>query len=98
MNSHYDGNLLYQFLVNTPEGALRKMLITPQFSQDQFNLLMKIVRCGTEDQFCTHFYQEDFPKLKFTPKDIPLKETFWPTCVKALNQHGLLSPAQKAAA
>lgn len=98
MSYAYDGNLLYQFLVNTPEGALRKMLISPQFSDVHFNFLMKIVRCGDENQFCEHFYKEDFPKIKLGPKEIPLKENFWSAAEKALNQHGLLSPAQKAAA
>jgi hypothetical protein len=97
-NANYDANLLYQFLTQTPEGALRKMLIDPKFTADHFGILLKVIRCGSEDQFCTHFVNADFPRAKFNAKEIALKETFWPTCVATLNQHGLLSPAQKAAA
>jgi len=98
MNTNYDANLVYQFLTQTPESALRKMLIDPQFSQDHFNMLIKILRAGGEDQFCKHFYNADYPKAKFNAKEIGLKETFWATCINTLNQHGLLSPAQKVAA
>lgn len=97
MSSIYDGNLLFQFLTNTPEGALRKMLISGPFTDVHFNMLMKFVR-GGENDFCDHFYNGTFPKLKYNAKEIVLKEKFWELCTQALNQHGLLSPAQKAAA
>ncbi len=98
MSSIYDGNLLYSFLTNTPENALRKMLISGPFSDVHFNMLMKFVRNGSETEFCEHFYNGTFPKVKYNAKEIVLKEKFWELCTKALNQHGLLSPAQKQAA
>lgn len=98
MNSNYDANLVYQFLIQTPESALRKMLIDTKFSQNHFSMLMKIVRASNEDQFCAHFYNSDYPKSKFSAAEIALKETFWQSCVLVLNQHGLLSAAQKIAA
>ncbi len=98
MSLNYDGNLLHQFLVNTPESALRKMLVDNQFTETHFNMLIKILRSGNEDQFCQHFYNADYPKVKFNAKEIGLKETFWSKCIQTLNQHGLLSPAQKVAA
>lgn len=98
MNSMYDANMVYQFLTQTPESALRKMLIDPKFSQNHFSMLMKIVRASNENQFCDHFYNSTYPKSKFSAPEINLKETFWASCVLVLNQHGLLSPAQKIAA
>lgn len=98
MSSLYDGNLLHQFLSNTPESALRKMLVNPKFNEIHFNMMMKILRSGNESQFCEHFYAGTFPKAKFNAGEIALKEFFWQNCTQALNQHGLLSPAQKAAA
>ena len=98
MNSQYDASSVYQFLVHTPESALRKMFITPQFTAVHFGMLLKVVRAGSENDFCDHFYNEKFPKSKFNAQEIVLKETFWPLCVTALNQHGLLQPAQKTAA
>ncbi len=97
MSAIYDGNLLHSFLVNTPEGALRKMLISGPFTDVHFNMLMKFVRTS-ENEFCDHFYAGTFPKLKYNAKEIVLKEKFWELCTNALNQHGLLSPAQKVAA
>lgn len=97
MSSIYDGNLLHQFLMNTPESALRKMLIAGHFTDVHFTMLMKFARNG-ENEFCEHFYAGTFPKLKYNAKEIVLKEHFWAICTKALDQHGLLSPAQKAAA
>lgn len=98
MTTQYDANLAYQFLVNTPESALRKMLINPQFTDVHFSILMKMVKGCSEGDFCEHFYKCDFPKAKYNAKEIGLKETFWSSCITALNQHGLLQPAQKAAA
>lgn len=98
MNTNYDAALVHQFLVNTPESALRKMLIDKTFNEVHFNMLIKILRNSNESQFCDHFYNETYPKAKFNANEINLKEKFWCECIKALNSHGLLSPAQKAAA
>jgi len=98
MNSNYDANLVYQFLINTPESALRKMLIDKSFTDVHFNMLVKVFRNANESQFCDHFYNSTFPKAKYNGNEINLKENFWNDCIKALNSHGLLSPAQKVAA
>lgn len=90
----YDGLALYAFLSQTPEGGLRKMLVDKQFSPEQFTMLMKIVRGCNETAFNEHFTKGDFPKLKFTPKEIPLKESFWNALITVCNSRGLLSPAQ----
>lgn len=98
MNTNYDANLLHQFLIQTPESALRKMLTDKTFTEVHFNMLIKILRSTNETQFCDHFYNGTYPKAKFNANEINLKEKFWDACVKALNSHGLLSPAQKVAA
>ncbi len=98
MNANYDANLVHQFLIQTPESALRKMLIDKLFTEVHFNMLIKTLRSTNEQQFCDHFYNSTFPKAKFNANEINLKEKFWDDCVKALNSHGLLSPAQKVAA
>lgn len=98
--TNYDASLLHQFLTQTPESALRKMLINPKFPEPNFNMMFKILRAGNEEQFCKHFYEGTFPKAKFNAGEIVLKETFWNTCINALNTQGLLTPAnpQKIAA
>lgn len=98
MNTNYDASLVYQFLTQTPEGALKKMLVDKSFGDSHFNILMKIVHSCPEDKFCEHFYASSYPKAKFNAKEIGLKEQFWGDCINALNSRGLLSPAQKSAA
>lgn len=93
MNSNYDANMIYQFLTQTPESALRKMLIDKSFSDVHFNMLIKTIRSTNEEQFCAHFYNCTFPKAKFKADEINLKEKFWGDCVQCLNSRGLLSPA-----
>ncbi len=98
MNTNYDAALVHQFLVQTPESGLRKMLVDKSFTEIHFNLLMKVIRSTDESKFCEHFYNSTYPKAKFNSNEIHLKEKFWNDCINALNSHGLLSPAQKVAA
>jgi len=100
MNTDYDANMVYQFLTQTPESALKKMLVDNTFLDLHFTMLMKIVRSSDEGKFCDYFYNSTYPKTKFNAKEITAKENFWPDCIKALDSHGLLSPAtpQKIAA
>lgn len=93
MNTNYDGKMLFEFLTQTPESALKKMLVDNNFSDLHFAMLMKIVRSSDESKFCDHFYNSTYPKAKFNSKEIHAKETFWTICVKALDSRGLLAPA-----
>jgi hypothetical protein len=98
--SQYDVPGLFQFLANTPEQGLRKMLVDQKPMTDvHFNLLMKVVRSGDEAQFCTHVEKKDFPKIKMGPAEQKLKEKFWDDCFKTFEARGILNPAtsQKAA-
>ncbi len=98
MNLKYDANLAHQFLNQTPESALRKMLINTQFTQNHFNLLLKMVKVSSENDFCNFFYNSSFPKIRFSASEIAIKENFWNITINSLNQNGLLQPAQKMAA
>ena len=97
--SQYDLNSLHEFLLHTPEQGLRKMLVDQKpFTEVHFNLLMKIVKNCSLEQFSEHFEKGDFPKIKMGPAEQKIKELFWKDCVTCLNSRGLLSPAQKTAA
>ena len=99
--SQYDVAGLYEFLLHTPEQGLRKMLVDNKtFTESHFNLMIKIVKTCDVATFTGHFEKCDFPKVKFGPAEIKLKDKFWADCVTILNSRGLLSPApaQKAAA
>lgn len=98
MSHNYDGAALHQFLNQTPESGLRKLLIEGTFTQSHFNLLLKIVRQTDETTFAKHFTALDFPKLKYNANEINLKEKFWDDCIKVCNQRGLLSETIKTAA
>lgn len=92
----YDVPGLYDFLTNTPEAGLRKMLVDNKtFTDVHLSMLMKIVRACDEAKFCDHTEKNDFPKIKFGPAEIKVKEKFWNDCFTCLNAKGLLNPAQK---
>jgi hypothetical protein len=97
--SQYDVPSLYQFLVQTPEQGLRKILVdNKSFTDGHFNMMMKIVRACDEAKFTEHFEKTDFPKIKFGPAEVKIKEKFWPDAVAVWKSRGLLNPAQKTAA
>lgn len=92
--SQYDVPNLYNFLHQTPEAGLRKMLVDNKpFSEVHFNMMMKVVRACNESQFTEHFEKQDFPKCKFSANEIKLKEKFWSDAMTCWNSRGLLTPA-----
>jgi len=95
-NLQYDVPGLFDFLTNTPETGLRKMLVDNKtFTDVHFNMMMKITRACDEAKFCEHAEKADFPKIKFGPAEIKIKEKFWNDCFTCLSGKGLLNPAQK---
>jgi hypothetical protein len=95
--SQYDAAGLFQFLSQTPEQGLRKMLVDGKpFTDSHLSLLTKIVRAGDEAAFCTHFEAKDFPKIKLGPAEQKLKDKFWDDCVTACKSRGILQPATGA--
>ncbi len=84
------------FLKNTPEGSLRKMLVTGDVTDAHFRILMKLAKGGPETDFIDAFSKGDMGKLRLSPKEAPLKDNFWPICKKKLISLGLL-PVEKAA-
>lgn len=94
--SQYDLPGLFQFLTTTPEQGLRKMLVDGKpMTEVHFNLLMKVVRSGNEESFCSHIEASSFPKIKFSPNEHKLREKFWAECFKTFESRGILSPAIK---
>ncbi|UOE99838.1 hypothetical protein [Bdellovibrio reynosensis] len=94
MSQQYDVPNLYNFLTQTPEAGLRKMLVDNKpFSEVHFNMMMKIVRGSDEAHFTEHFTKQDYPKVKFSPAEIKLKEKFWADAMTCWNSRGLLTPA-----
>ena len=95
-NLQYDVPGLYDFLTNTPESGLRKMLVDNKtFTDVHFSMLMKVVRAGDEAKFCDHAEKTNFPKIKFGPAETKIKEKFWNDCFSYLAAKGLLNPSQK---
>lgn len=92
--SQYDVPSLFSFLLHTPESGLRKMLVDNKpFSESHFNLMLKIVKTCSEAQFAEHFEKQDFPKIKFGPAELKIKEKFWADAMSTWNNRGLLAPA-----
>ncbi len=97
--SQYDIPGLYEFLSQTPEAGLRKMLVDGKgFTDIHFNMTLKVVRAGNCEVFCGHCEKKDYPQVRFNPNEIKLKDKFWDDLLKTCQSRGLLNPAQKAAA
>ena len=93
--SQYDSRGLHDFLFHTPESGLRKMLIDHKNMTDvHCNLLFKIVKSTTPDQFAECFDKQEFPKVRLGPAELKIKEKFWAQCTSTLLERGLLQPAQ----
>jgi hypothetical protein len=99
--SQYDTHSLHDFLLNTPEGGLRKIIVDRAKTTDvHCNLLVKVARACNAEQFSEHFNKQDFPKLRMSAGEEKIKEKFWTDCTSVLIERGLLQPmpAQKIAA
>lgn len=97
--SDYDYNGLFQFLAHTPEQGLRKMLVDQKpFGDVHFSLMQKIVRAGGENEFVELAKNQSFPKIKFSPNEIKLKENFWKDLTATCTSRGILGPAIAKAA
>jgi len=62
------------------------------------NLLFKVVKGSTPEQFGEYFDKKTFPKIRMSPNEDKLKEKFWDDVVSVLLERGILQPAQAAAA
>ena len=99
--SQYDIPGLYDFLHQTPEQGLRKMLVDGKtFTEPHFNMMIKVLRACNQTQFTEHFEKNDFPKIKMSPNETKMKEKFWADCTAIWKNRGLLNPGlpQKIAA
>lgn len=94
--SQYDLYGLCEFLQQTPEQGLRKMLVDNKPMSDvHFGLLMKVVRNVSTEAFVGHAEKSDFPKLKMGPAEQKLKDKFWADCFQTFLNRGILNPAEK---
>lgn len=85
------------FLKQTPEGNLRKMLVDTNLTETHFRILMKLAKGGPESDFVEAFQNDTMGKLRLGAKEIPIKEAFWSICKKKLIQLGLLTNKPVAA-
>ena len=99
--SQYDTQTLHEFLAQTPESALRKMLLDRQLMTDAHcGLLFKLVKSCDAATFGLHLDRQDFPRVRMSPAEEKIKEKFWETCTATLLERGILQPSstQKLAA
>ncbi len=94
----YDTEGLHQFLSETPEKGLRKMLVDSKYTEMHFNILMKVVRGCDKSQFAKIFETGEFPKMRFNDKELKIKEKFWSDSVNCFLQRGILSTVKKVIA
>ncbi len=94
---NYDVGNVFSYLLQTPEGGLRKMLIDNKpFTEVHFNLLMKVVRSSTPENFAIYWEKQEFPKVKMSPSETKLKESFWGDCFTTFQSRGLVDNKKAA--
>ena len=96
MYSNEDILSVCNFLKQTPEGSLRKMLVDKDLTENHFRVLMKLAKGGPETDFVDAFNKEDMGKLRLSPKEAPMKDTFWAICKKKWVAMGLLNKTTAA--
>jgi hypothetical protein len=96
MYSHEELKSLHGFLRATAEGNLKKMLLGGKMTEVHLRVLLKVSRSVSEDEFITYFEAGTFPKMKFSPAEIAVKEGLYEVCAQACAKVGLLA-TQKAA-
>ncbi len=89
---------VFNFLKDTPEGPLRKMMVGGEMTDGHFRLLMKMVKSGGDSQFMECFQSEGMPKIRMTPQELAMKETIWPIAKRKWVELGLLSSQDSKAA
>ena len=97
MYSNEDIANLCNYLKQTPEGALRKMLVGADLTDGHFRLLVKLAKGADEAAFIECFNSEGFGQLRLSAKEVPLKDNFWAICKKKVISLGLISAEKKAA-
>lgn len=88
---------LHNFVRHTNEGNLKKMMVGGAMTDVHVNMLVKICRGCTEDEFATHFEAGTFPKVKFSPAEKGLQEKCYGIFADACAKLGLMSAQKKAA-
>lgn len=87
---------LHQFLRNTAEGNLRKMMVSGRMTEVHLRILLKVARAGSASEFVGWVNSEGFPKMKMSEAEHGVRETFWPVALAACAGLGLIGN-QKAA-
>ncbi|MGE3974162.1 MAG: hypothetical protein AB7F59_06525 [Bdellovibrionales bacterium] len=81
---------VYEFLLHTSEGNLKKMLVDNKMTDTHLRMLLKVVKTCNLEQFRMCYQKQEFPKVKFSASESNLKETFWDCCAKTLQSRGLI--------
>jgi hypothetical protein len=89
---------LHGFVRTTNEGNLKKMMTGGAMTDVHVNMLVKIARGCTADEFATHFEAQTFPKVKWSSAERGLTEKCYGIFAEACTKLGLLPAAGKKAA
>ncbi|MCC6278693.1 MAG: hypothetical protein IT289_12325 [Oligoflexia bacterium] len=91
-----DLSTVYEFIKQTGENNIKKMMTGGKMSPVHVGLLLKIVRACNLEEFTKHCEGSSFPKIKYKPEEDKIKEAFWGIASETFVSLGLVS-VQKAA-
>jgi hypothetical protein len=90
MSFQEDLNTLHNFLMQTSESNLKRMLVDAKMTDAHLRLLIKIAKSSGHEELKACIENKTFPRVKFSPVESKLKETFWDVCLATLQSRGLL--------
>jgi hypothetical protein len=97
MYSEQDLMSLYDFLRQTPEGHLKKMMVNAKMTEAHLRILLKVVRGSSNQEFVQYALNGNLPKIKLSPAELAAKESLWGVCLEQCSALGLISKAAKTA-
>lgn len=98
MYTNDDISGVYNYLLHTPEGPLRKMLVDDKMTDTHIRLLAKLAKGAPESEFTNCFQSENFGSLRLSGAENKIREHFWTVCKNRLSALGLLIASESQAA
>lgn len=96
MFSNDDVVNFHGFLKQTPEGALKKMMVSGDMTEAHLRMLLKLAKGADEASFVECFMNDGFGTLRFSVKEAPMKEKFWAICKSKAVSLGIISEMKAA--
>jgi protein tyrosine/serine phosphatase len=87
---------VYDFIKQTGESNIKKMMTNGKMTATHVGLLLKVIRNSKVEEFAKYYETNSFPKTKYSNEEDKLKEKFWETAVDSFVGLGLAAHVKAA--